>query len=36
MDINLLKKYCDLPGPSGMEDAVREAVIADIKDSGCE
>ncbi len=31
-----LKKYCDILGPSGMEDAVREAIIADIKDSGCE
>lgn len=32
----LLKKYCDLLGPSGMEDAVREAIIEDIKDSCCE
>ncbi|MBQ9848609.1 MAG: M42 family peptidase [Clostridia bacterium] len=31
-----LKKYCDILGPSGMEDEVREAIIADIKDSGCE
>lgn len=31
-----LKKYCDILGPSGMEDAIREAIIADIKDSGCE
>ncbi len=31
-----LKKYCDILGPSGMEDAVREAIIEDIKDSGCE
>ncbi len=30
-----LKKYCDLLGPSGMEDTVREAIIADIKASGC-
>ncbi len=29
---DLIKKYCDLLGPSGMEDAVREAIIADIKD----
>lgn len=31
-----LKKYCDILGPSGMEDLVREAIIEDIKDSGCE
>ncbi len=31
-----LKKYCDILGPSGMEDAVREAIIDDIKDSGCD
>ncbi len=31
-----LKKYCDILGPSGMEDEVREAIIEDIKDSGCE
>ena len=31
-----LRKYCDIPGPSGMEDKVREAIIDDIKDSGCE
>ncbi len=31
-----LKKYCDILGPSGMEDEIREAIIADIKDSGCE
>ncbi len=31
-----LKKYCDILGPSGMEDAVREAIIEDIKGSGCE
>ncbi len=30
-----LKKYCDLLGPSGMEDDVRNAIIEDIKDSGC-
>lgn len=30
-----IKKYCDLLGVSGMEDAVREAIIEDIKDSGC-
>ncbi len=30
-----LKKYCDILGPSGMEDLVREAIIEDIKDSGC-
>lgn len=30
-----LKKYCDILGVSGMEDAVRESIIADIKDSGC-
>lgn len=34
--IKYLKKYCDLLGPSGMEDAVREAIIEDIKGSGCE
>ena len=32
----LLKKYCDILGPSGMEDEVRNAIIEDIKDSGCE
>lgn len=31
-----LKKYCDILGPSGMEDEVRAAIIADISDSGCE
>ncbi len=31
-----LKDYCDLLGPSGMEDAVRERIIEDIKDSGAE
>ena len=31
-----LKKYCDILGPSGMEDAVREDIIEDIKGSGCE
>ena len=34
--LRYLKKYCDLLGPSGMEDDVREAIIEDIKDSGCE
>lgn len=34
--IKYLKKYCDILGPSGMEDAVREAIINDIKDSGAE
>ena len=34
--LRYLKKYCDLLGPSGMEDTVREAIIEDIKDSGCE
>lgn len=34
--LNYLKKYCDILGPSGMEDEIREAIIADIKDSGCE
>ncbi len=34
--IKYLKKYCDILGPSGMEDAVREAIIEDIKDSGAE
>lgn len=34
--MNYLKKYCDLLGPSGMEDEARNAIIADIKDSGCE
>lgn len=32
----LLKKYCDIIAPSGMEDEIREAIIADIKGSGCE
>ncbi len=32
----LLKKYCDILGPSGMEDEIRNAIIHDIKDSGCE
>lgn len=31
-----LKKYCDILGPSGMEDEIRAAIIADISDSGCE
>ena len=36
MDIKLLKKYCDILGPSGMEDEIREAIINDINGSGCE
>ncbi len=31
-----LEKYCNILGPSGMEDVIREAIIEDIKDSGCE
>lgn len=31
-----LKKYCDILGPSGMEDEIRQAIIDDIKASGCE
>lgn len=31
-----LKEYCDILGPSGMEDFVRDRIIADIKDSGAE
>lgn len=31
-----LKAYCAIPGPSGMEDAVREQIIADISGSGAE
>ena len=31
-----LKEYCDILGPSGLEDAVRERIIEDIKDSGAE
>jgi endoglucanase len=34
--LRYLKKYCDILGPSGMEDEIREAIIADIKDSGAE
>lgn len=34
--LRYLKKYCDILGPSGMEDEVRNAIIEDIKDSGCE
>lgn len=34
--LRYLEKYCNLLGPSGMEDAVREAIIDDIKDSGAE
>lgn len=33
---NRLKAYCAIPGPSGMEDAVREQIIADIASSGAE
>lgn len=33
---DLLKKYCDILGPSGMEDDIRKAIIDDIKNSGCE
>ncbi len=32
----LIKRYSDILGPSGMEDEVRKAIIEDIKDSGCE
>ncbi len=31
-----LKEYCAIPGPSGMEDLVRDRIIRDIKDSGAE
>ncbi len=31
----LIKKYCDISGPSGMEDAVREAIIGDIAPYNC-
>lgn len=31
-----LKEYCDILGPSGMEDSVRDRIIADIKDSDAE
>ncbi len=34
--LKYLKKYCDILGPSGMEDEIRNAIIEDIKDSGCE
>ena len=34
--LRYLKKYCDILGPSGMEDEIRNAIIEDIKDSGCE
>lgn len=33
--LELIKKYCDISGTSGMEDAVREAIIEDIKDCSC-
>ncbi len=29
-----LKAYCAVPGPSGMEDAIRERILADILPSG--
>ncbi|MBQ0109023.1 MAG: M42 family peptidase [Clostridiales bacterium] len=32
----LLKKYCDIVAPSGMEAPVVQAIIEDIKDTGCE
>ena len=32
----LLKKYCDALSPSGMEDEIRNIIIDDIKDTGCE
>lgn len=32
----LLEKYCNILGPSGMEDAVREAILCDIASSGAE
>lgn len=31
-----LKDYCAIPGPSGMEDAVRERILADIRPSGAD
>ena len=34
--LKYLKRYCDILGPSGMEDEIRNAIIEDIKDSGCE
>lgn len=34
--LRYLKKYCDILGPSGMEDEIREAIIEDIKASGAE
>ena len=30
--LDLIKKYCDVSGTSGMEDAVRQAIIDDIKE----
>lgn len=33
--IELIKKYCNISGTSGMEDYVRESIMSDIKDSGC-
>ena len=32
----LIKKYCGLLGPSGMEDAVRNEIIKDIENCNCE
>ncbi len=32
----LLKRYCNALSPSGMEDEVRDLIIEDIKDCGCE
>jgi len=31
----LIKKYCDILGPSGMEDEVRNAIIEDISSCNC-
>lgn len=33
--LELIKRYCDALGTSGIEDAVREAIIEDIKDFPC-
>ncbi len=32
----LLKKYCDILGPSGMEDEIRNAIIQDIAPYNCQ
>ncbi len=32
----LLEKYCNILGPSGMEDEIRDAILEDIKGSGCD